>query len=71
MNPVVAEIIDVLEPSARLAGSVALGAPSSTGLLSLDGLFGPRGWQIMYITETIPTVAAGFLTLLVLTDRPE
>jgi MFS family permease len=51
--------------------AVALGAPISTGLLSLDGLFGLKGWQIMYIAEAIPTIVIGFLTLLVLTDRPE
>ena len=28
--------------------AVALGAPISTGLLGLDGLFGLKGWQIMY-----------------------
>ena len=51
--------------------AVAFGAPISTGLLSLDGLFGLRGWQIMYIAEAIPTVVIGLLTLIVLTDRPE
>ena len=51
--------------------SVALGAPISTALLSLDGLFGLKGWQIMFIAEAIPTLVVGFLTLLVLTDRPE
>src|SRR6202162_5266308 len=51
--------------------AVALGAPISTGLLSLDGLFGLKGWQILSIAEAIPTVVVGLLTLLVLTDRPE
>ena len=51
--------------------AVAFGAPISTGLLSLDGLFGLRGWQIMYIAEAIPTIVVGILTLIVLTDRPE
>jgi ACS family tartrate transporter-like MFS transporter len=51
--------------------AVALGAPVSTALLGLDGLFGLRGWQVMYIAEAIPTVVLGLLTLLVLTDRPE
>jgi MFS transporter, ACS family, tartrate transporter len=51
--------------------SVALGAPISTGLLGLDGLFGLKGWQIMYITQALPTIIVGLLTLLVLTDRPE
>ena len=51
--------------------AVALGAPVSTWLLSLDGLYGLKGWQIMYIAEAIPTIFIGFLTLIVLTDRPE
>src|SRR5437588_7676069 len=51
--------------------AVALGAPISTGLLGLDGLFGLRGWQIMYIAEAIPTVLIGVVTLFVLTDKPE
>ncbi len=60
--------------SGILAGfvvAVAGGAPISTGLLSLDGLFGLRGWQIMYIAEAVPTVLFGIATLFVMTDRPE
>ncbi|MDB5637339.1 MAG: transporter, family, tartrate transporter [Bradyrhizobium sp.] len=51
--------------------AVAMGAPISTGLLGLDGLFGLRGWQVMYIAEAIPTVVIGVITFFVLTDRPE
>src|SRR6202165_4022577 len=51
--------------------AVALGAPISTGLLGLDGLFGLRGWQVMYIAEAVPTVVIGVITFFVLTDRPE
>ena len=51
--------------------AVAIGAPISTGLLELDGLFGLKGWQIMYIAEAVPTVVIGILTYFVLTDRPE
>jgi MFS transporter, ACS family, tartrate transporter len=51
--------------------AVAIGAPVSTGLLGLDGLFGLHGWQVMYIAEAIPTVIIGVVTLFVLTDRPE
>jgi ACS family tartrate transporter-like MFS transporter len=51
--------------------AVALGAPISTALLGLDGLFGLKGWQIMYMAEAVPTIVVGVLTLLVLTDRPE
>ena len=50
--------------------AVALGAPISTALLGLDGLFGLKGWQIMYIAEGIPTVLIGIVTFAVLTDRP-
>src|ERR1700759_887388 len=50
--------------------AVAAGAPLSTALLGLDGLFGLRGWQIMYIAEGVPTVLIGIVTLFVLTDRP-
>jgi ACS family tartrate transporter-like MFS transporter len=51
--------------------AVAAGAPISTGILGLDGMFGLRGWQIMYIAEAIPTILIGIVTLFVLTDRPE
>jgi MFS transporter, ACS family, tartrate transporter len=51
--------------------AVAIGAPISTALLGLDGLFGLKGWQVMYIAEAIPTVLIGVLTFFVLTDRPE
>jgi ACS family tartrate transporter-like MFS transporter len=50
--------------------AVAGGAPISTALLGLNGLWGLKGWQIMYIAEGVPTVFVGLLTLLVLTDRP-
>src|SRR6478735_4785949 len=50
--------------------AVAIGAPVSTALLGLDGLFGLRGWQVMYIAEAIPTVVIGVITFFVLTDRP-
>jgi MFS transporter, ACS family, tartrate transporter len=50
--------------------AVAGGAPISTALLGLDGMWGLKGWQIMYIAEGVPTVLVGLLTLFVLTDRP-
>jgi len=60
--------------SGILAGfvvAVAGGAPISTALLGLDGLFGLHGWQIMYIAEAVPTVILGIATLFIMTDRPE
>jgi MFS transporter, ACS family, tartrate transporter len=50
--------------------AVASGAPVSTALLGLNGLFGLRGWQVMFILEAIPTVLIGFAALFYLTDRP-
>jgi len=51
--------------------AVALGAPVSTSLLSLEGVWGLKGWQCMYIFEAIPTVLIGVAVLFFLTDRPE
>ncbi len=51
--------------------AVAFGAPISTGLMSLDGLFGLKGWQIMYIAEGLPTIVFGFIFYFVMTNRPE
>ena len=51
--------------------AVAIGAPVSTGIMSLDGMFGLHGWQLMYIAEAIPTVVLGVATFFILTDRPE
>ncbi|HZU89185.1 MAG TPA: MFS transporter [Stellaceae bacterium] len=50
--------------------AVATGAPVSTALLELNGLFGLRGWQWMYLCEALPTVLIGIAVLFVLTDRP-
>jgi ACS family tartrate transporter-like MFS transporter len=51
--------------------AVAAGAPISTALLGLDGLFGLKGWQVMYIAEAIPTVVVGVIAFFVLIDRPQ
>jgi ACS family tartrate transporter-like MFS transporter len=51
--------------------AVALGSPVSAGLLSLHGLFGYKGWQIMYFAEGFPTIVLGILCYFVMTDRPQ
>src|SRR5215813_4148606 len=51
--------------------AVAAGAPVSTALLELDGLFGLKGWQVMFIAEAVPTVVVGIITFFYLVDRPE
>jgi MFS transporter, ACS family, tartrate transporter len=50
--------------------AVALGAPLSTGLMELNGLWGLAGWKWMYLAEAAPTVALGVVVLFYLTDRP-
>src|SRR5436190_1716110 len=51
--------------------AVASGAPISTAILGLDGMWGLKGWQLMYILEAIPTVLIGIAVFFYLTDRPE
>jgi MFS transporter, ACS family, tartrate transporter len=51
--------------------AVAVGAPVSTGLMSLHGLFGLKGWQIMFIAEGLPTILLGVLCYFVMTNKPE
>ena len=50
--------------------SSVLGAPASTALLGVDGL-GLKGWQWLFVLQGLPAIALGFLTLRMLTDRPE
>ncbi|HXT77921.1 MAG TPA: MFS transporter [Acetobacteraceae bacterium] len=50
--------------------AVATGAPMSTALLGLNGLFGLAGWQIMFLAEAVPTIVLGFVVLIWVTDKP-
>ncbi len=47
-----------------------LGSPISAALLGLDGVFGLRGWQAMFVLEAVPAVALGALALVVLPNGP-
>jgi len=51
--------------------AVAAGAPVSTALLGMDGIWGLRGWQWLYIAEGVPTILLGLVTFFVMTDKPE
>ena len=51
--------------------SSVVGGPISGLLLELDGVFGLRGWQWLFIVEGIPAVILGIVVLRVLADRPE
>jgi ACS family tartrate transporter-like MFS transporter len=50
--------------------AVAAGAPMSTALLGLDGLWGLAGWKLMFLAEAAPTVLVGIFILFFVTDRP-
>ena len=51
--------------------STVIGAPLSGALLGLDGVFGFRGWQWMFLIEAVPALLLSGVVLLYLTDRPE
>lgn len=51
--------------------SVVLGSPLSSALLEMDGIWGLKGWQWMFILEAIPAVLLGIMVLFYMTDRPE
>jgi ACS family tartrate transporter-like MFS transporter len=50
--------------------SSLVGGPLSGLLLELDGLFGLRGWQWLFIAEGLPAVILGAVVLRVLADTP-
>ena len=47
-----------------------IGSPLGGVLLSLDGIFGIRGWHWLFVLEGVPTVILGLLCLVILTDKP-
>ena len=47
-----------------------IGAPLSTYLLQLDGVWDLRGWQWMFVLEGLPAVVLGFVVLRVFADTP-
>ena len=51
--------------------SAVIGAPLSGLILGMDGIWGLRGWQWLFICEGIPTVLLGLIVMFYLTDGPE
>jgi ACS family tartrate transporter-like MFS transporter len=50
--------------------STALGGPLSGAILRLDGVLGLAGWQWLFLTETLPSLVLGVVTLIYLPDSP-
>jgi ACS family tartrate transporter-like MFS transporter len=50
--------------------SIFLGSPVSAASLELHGHFGLKGWQSLFILESIPAILFGFLFLAVMSDEP-
>jgi ACS family tartrate transporter-like MFS transporter len=48
-----------------------IGGPLSGALLGLDGIYGLKGWQWLFLVEGLPAVVLGSSVMFYLTDRPE
>jgi len=51
--------------------STVTGAPVSGLILGMDGIWGLRGWQWLFICEGLPTGLLGLVVIFYLTDGPE
>jgi D-galactonate transporter len=53
-----------------IPASLGIGAPLSTGIMELHGVWGLHGWQWLFLLEGLPTVLLGIVVLAVLPDKP-
>jgi ACS family tartrate transporter-like MFS transporter len=51
-------------------GANALTAIISGAVLEMDGIFGLRGWQWVFIVEAVPAILLAFAVLALMTDQP-
>ena len=64
-----AQAIGLFMTATALAG--VIGAPLSSALLQLDGAFGLRGWQWLFLIEGIPAILLAPVVLAKMTERPD
>jgi ACS family tartrate transporter-like MFS transporter len=57
--------------SAAVPFSSVIGGPFSVLLLELNGLYGLKGWQWMFLVQGLPACIIGVLTVLMLRDHPK
>jgi ACS family tartrate transporter-like MFS transporter len=48
-----------------------IGGPLSGALLGLDGVYGLKGWQWLFLLEGLPAMVLGISVIFYLNDRPE
>ena len=64
-----AKVFGLFMSASAIAG--VIGGPLAGAILTgMDGVNGWAGWQWVFLLEGIPSILAGFVTLLYLTDRP-
>jgi ACS family tartrate transporter-like MFS transporter len=51
--------------------SSLIGAPVCGMLLQMDGIWGLKGWQWLFLMVSLPCIPLGFATLKLLSDRPQ
>jgi MFS transporter, ACS family, tartrate transporter len=64
-----ARTISLFMTATAMAG--VIGAPLSSALLRLEGVWGLHGWQWLFIVEGLPAVILAPIVLRYLTERPE
>ncbi|TCQ99069.1 MFS transporter [Neorhizobium sp. JUb45] len=61
-------IVGMFMASMPVAG--IFGAPLSTWFLGFEGLWGLRGWQVMFLFEALPAIVGGIVAYFYLSDKP-
>jgi sugar phosphate permease len=64
-----ARVVGAFMTGAVIAGLVA-GPTSSAIMVSLDGVFGIRGWRWLFLLEGLPSILTGIFAFYYITDRP-